>query len=90
MSTQMGDRIHDLRSYLGLSLSDLGRAIGYTGTHILRIEQEVVHPNECVIQKICDAFQVDPSYFTGEMVSVKCSGGLKVTRENERIPPYRT
>lgn len=29
---------------------------------------------------------------TGEVwnVSVKCSGGLKVTRENERIPPYRT
>ena len=25
-----------------------------------------------------------------EKVSVKCSGGLKVTRENERIPPYRT
>ena len=24
------------------------------------------------------------------VVSVKCSGGLKVTRENERIPPYRT
>ena len=24
------------------------------------------------------------------IVSVKCSGGLKVTRENERIPPYRT
>ena len=24
------------------------------------------------------------------LVSVKCSGGLKVTRENERIPPYRT
>ena len=67
MSTQMGDRIHDLRSYLGLSLSDLGRAIGYTGTHILRIEQEVVHPSERVIQKICDVFHVDPSYFTGEM-----------------------
>lgn len=67
MNTQMGDRIHDLRSYLGLSLSDLGRAIGYTGTHILRIEQEVVHPSERVIQKICEAFQVDPSYFTGEM-----------------------
>ena len=28
---------------------------------------------------------------TGEKyVTVKCSGGLKVTRENERIPPYRT
>ena len=23
-------------------------------------------------------------------VTVKCRGGLKVTRENERIPPYRT
>ena len=67
MNTQMGDRIHDLRSYLGLSLSDLGGAIGYTGTHILRIEQEVVHPSERVIQKICDVFHVDPSYFTGEM-----------------------
>ena len=27
---------------------------------------------------------------SGKIVSVKCSGGLKVTRENERIPPYRT
>ena len=26
----------------------------------------------------------------GNYVTVKCSGGLKVTRENERIPPYRT
>ena len=24
------------------------------------------------------------------VVTVKCRGGLKVTRENERIPPYRT
>ena len=62
MSTQMGDRIHDLRSYLGLSLSDLGGAIGYTGTHILRIEQEVVHPSERVIQKICDVFHVVPGH----------------------------
>ena len=28
--------------------------------------------------------------FQRHLVSVKCSGGLKVTRENERIPPYRT
>ena len=27
---------------------------------------------------------------SGLEVTVKCSGGLKVTRENERIPPYRT
>ena len=28
--------------------------------------------------------------FQRHLVSIKCSGGLKVTRENERIPPYRT
>ena len=73
MSTQMGDRIHDLRSYLGLSLKAFGEPIGYTGTHILRIEQKAVNPSEQfspderVIQKICDVFHVDPSYFTGEM-----------------------
>ena len=96
MNTQMGDRIHDLRSYLGLSLSDLGRAIGYTGTHILRIEQEVVHPSERVIQKICDVFHVDPSYFTGEMpveqavqkVEVDTAGAgqrLKTARVEKRL-----
>ena len=52
MSTQMGDRIHDLRSYLGLSLRDLGRAIGYSGAHILRIEQKAVNPSERIIDKI--------------------------------------
>ena len=26
----------------------------------------------------------------GDYVTVKCRGGLKVTRENERISPYRT
>ena len=67
MNTQVGEKNHDLRSYLGLSLRDLGRAIGYSGTHILRIEQKVVHPSERVIQKICDVFHVDPDYFTDEM-----------------------
>ena len=67
MNTQMGDRIHDLRSYLGLSLSDLGRAIGYSGSHILRIEQKAVNPSEQFIQKVCEGLHVDPEYFTGEM-----------------------
>ena len=67
MSTQMGDRIHDLRSYLGLSLRDLGRAIGYSGAHILRIEQKAVNPSEQFIQKVCEGLHVDPEYFTGEM-----------------------
>ena len=67
MNTQMGDRIHDIRSYLGLSLKAFGEAIGYTGMHISRFEKNVFSPDERAIQKICDAFHVDPSYFTGEM-----------------------
>lgn len=67
MNTQMGDRIHDLRSYLGLSLKAFGVAIGFSGNHISRFEKNVFRPDERVIQKICDVFHVDSSYFTGEM-----------------------
>ena len=63
----MGDRIHDLRSYLGLSLKAFGEAIGFSGNHISRFEKNVFSPDERVIQKICDVFHVDPAYFTGEM-----------------------
>ena len=67
MNTQVDKKIHDLRSYLGLSLKAFGEQIGYTGTHILRIEQKAVNPSERIIEKICDVFHVDPAYFTGEM-----------------------
>lgn len=63
----MDKKIHELRLYLGLSFKAFGEAIGYTGSHILRIEQKVVHPSERFIQKVCGVFHVDPSYFTGEM-----------------------
>lgn len=47
-------------------------------------------------EKVESLIQLGDLYFLGvfcfqrHLVSVKCSGGLKVTRENERIPPYRT
>lgn len=40
MSAQVDKKIHDLRLYQGLSLKAFGEPIGYTGTHILRIEQK--------------------------------------------------
>ena len=96
MSTQMGDRIHDLRSYLGLSLKAFGEAIGFSGNHISRFEKNVFSPDERVIQKICDVFHVDPSYFTGEMpveqavqkVEVDTAGAgqrLKTARVEKRL-----
>ena len=63
----MNEKIHDLRLYLGLSLRAFGEPIGYTGMHISRFEKNVLIPDECVIQKICQVFHVDPSYFTGEL-----------------------
>ena len=67
MNTQVDKKIHDLRSYLGLSLRAFGEPIGYTGTHILRIEQKAVNPSEQFIQKVCEGLHVNPEYFTGEM-----------------------
>lgn len=63
----MGEKIHALRLYLGLSLKAFGEPLGYTGTHISRFEKNVVVPDERVIQRICQVFQVEPSYFTGEL-----------------------
>ena len=63
----MNEKIHDLRLYLGLSLRAFGAPIGYTGMHISRFEKNVLSPDERVIQKICQVFRVDPSYFTGEL-----------------------
>ena len=96
MNTQMGDRIHDLRSYLGLSLKAFGEAIGFSGNHISRFEKNVFSPDERVTQKICDVFHVDPSYFTGEMpveqavqkVEVDTAGAgqrLKTARVEKRL-----
>ena len=63
----MNEKIHELRMYLGLSLRAFGEPIGYTGMHISRFEKNVLSPDERVIQKICQVFHVDPSYFTGEL-----------------------
>lgn len=61
----VGEKIHALRLYLGLSLRAFGEPIGYTGTHILRIEQKAVNPSEQFIQKVCEGLHVNPEYFTG-------------------------
>lgn len=63
----MDEKIHELRSYLGLSLKSFGEPLGYTGTHISRFEKGIVTPDERMIQKNCQVFCVEPTYFTGEL-----------------------
>lgn len=67
MNTQVEKKIHDLKSYLGLSLKAFGEPIGYMGMHISRFEKGVLSPDERAIQKICQVFHVDPEYFSGDM-----------------------
>lgn len=52
---------------MGLSLKAFGELLGYTGTHISRFEKGIATPDERVIQKICQVFCVEPTYFTGEL-----------------------
>ena len=42
----VGCRIKELRSYLGLSLADFGNAIGYTATHVSRLEKGGTEPKK--------------------------------------------
>lgn len=89
MNTQVGEKIHDLRSYLGLSLKAFGEPIGYTGIHISRFEKNVFSPDERVIQKICDVFHVDPSYFTGEMSVGQAVQKVEVDTAGQRLKTAR-
>ena len=67
MSTHVSNKIRDLRLYLGLSQKNFGEAIGYSGNHIHRIEQNAGNPSEQLLRKVCDVFHVNPDYFTAEM-----------------------
>ena len=61
------EAIRELRQYLGLSLRVFGKPLGYSGTQIMRFENEVTEPTDAVMEKICDAYGVDPGYFEGEV-----------------------
>lgn len=63
----MNEKILELRMYLGLSLRAFAGPIGYTASHIMRIEKNIVNLDEHVIRKICEVYRVEPSYFKGEL-----------------------
>ena len=64
-------RIKELRSYLGLSLADFGNAIGYTATHVSRLEKGGTEPKEDLFKRICETFNVNPNYFREDKFSIE-------------------
>ena len=76
----MNEQILELSNYLGLSLRACAGPIGYTASHIMRIEKNFVNLDEHVIRKICEVYRVEPSYFKGEL-SVE-QAVLQTSRKN--------
>ena len=45
------EAIRELRQYLGFSLRAFGNPLGYSGTQIMRFENEVTKPTDAVMEK---------------------------------------
>ena len=63
----IGEKIKALRLYLGLSQAAFSMPLGLSPTHIARFEKDVSVPSRETINKICEAFDVDESYFELEI-----------------------
>lgn len=57
--------LSQLRQRLGLSIALFAKAIGYSSTHLRKMEEGTFIPSNEILSKICDAFDVDPAYFSG-------------------------
>ena len=77
------EAIKELRQYLGLSPRLFGKPLGYSGTQIMRFENELTEPTDTVIEIICDAYGVDPRYFDGE-VAIENAVQRVTKEENNR------
>lgn len=57
--------LSDLRRKLGLSIALFSKPTGYSPTHMKKMEEGIYIPSAETITKICESFDVDPEYFTG-------------------------
>lgn len=77
----IGRKLKALRTYLGLSLTNFGKSIGFSQTHIKRFENGEYRPDATVIEKICELYNVDKRYFTGELDLEQAVGEFKSKAE---------
>ncbi len=78
-------RIKELRSYLGLSLAEFGNAIGYTATHVSRLEKGGTQPKKQLLEHISMIFHVNPSYFENTDTYMKIEDAVKKPPEQKNI-----
>lgn len=66
-----GKKIRALREYLGLSRGEFGAKIGYSNSHVGRIENGTSGIKESTINNICQVFHVNPKFFFSNEESLK-------------------
>lgn len=80
----IGKRLKEIRKERGLSLEEVGQAIGVTGSHISQIEKGVRQPSLQLIAAFAEFFDYSPTYFVrGE------SGGIGPGEEIKKIRSER-
>lgn len=59
-----GDRLRRLRQSQGLSVRELARRVGVSGSYISQLEQNDSKPSFSMLKKICDVMQTQASILT--------------------------
>lgn len=57
----LSTKIRARRQQLGLSISDMGRLIGYDRSHLSHVEVGRVQPSDALVQKIAKVLNIDPT-----------------------------
>ena len=76
------NKIKTLRAFLGLSMYDFGKALGYSATHISRFEKGVSAPKISFIENVCSMFGVKREYFDSE-IKIEDAVGVESERSND-------
>lgn len=77
---EFGDRLKRLRSVQGLSVRELARRVGVSGSYISQLESSECHPSFSVFRKIAQVLDAPTSVLTGDALPEE----WVIVRKNER------
>lgn len=63
MSSNIGNKIKELREIFEITQSDLGAKIGVSKSMVSAYEKGIRNPSFKVLKSICEAFNVEESFF---------------------------
>ena len=81
----IGERIATLRNYLGLSVTAFARQIHVSESHLRKLENNVYAVKQSILETICSAFDVDPSYFSSAVSASDVSRLVSLREKNDGL-----